>query len=88
MSEILPDTPALARFYCPGCEPDADPYREILDVYWCEEHTPQRDGLDDGEVPTGVMPSGSAEAGGFDNERWCKIVHRNRDKEVRQDPSE
>jgi hypothetical protein len=33
--------------YCPGCEPEADPTREILDVRWCESHSPVRGGLDD-----------------------------------------
>jgi hypothetical protein len=73
--EVLPDTPALARPYCPACEPDADPCREILDVRWCDSHMPARDGLDDEVVPAGVFPSGSAEAGGDDNRRWCEIVH-------------
>ena len=25
MTDFLPDTPAVARPYCPDCEPDADP---------------------------------------------------------------
>lgn len=74
--EVLPDTPALSRPYCPGCEPDADPCQAILDVRWCDSHTPDRDGLDDGAVPNGMMPAGSAEAGGDDNRRWCEVIHR------------
>ena len=88
VSEILSDTPALARPYCPKCEPDADPMREILDVRHCDQHTPARDGLDDEAVAPGVFPSGSAEAGGDDNRRLCKIVHRKRHQEVRKAPSE
>lgn len=72
--EVIPDTPVLGRPYCPGCEPDTDP-REILDVRWCDCHTPDRDGLDDGSVPAGVWPSGSMESGGNDNRRWCEIFH-------------
>lgn len=87
MSDILPDSPAIARPYCPTCEPDADPCKEILDVRWCDAHSPNRSGLDDETISPGVMPSGSAEAGGDDNAKWCGIVHRNRDKEVREDPS-
>lgn len=75
MSDILPDTPALARPYCPKCEPDADPTAAILDVRWCDSHTPDRVGLDDEAVTPGIFPSGSAEAGGDDNRRWCEIVH-------------
>jgi hypothetical protein len=38
-----------ARNYCPGCEPDADPFAEILDVVWCGKHYPAADGVDDPE---------------------------------------
>lgn len=74
--EVLHDSPLLARPYCPACEPNADPRGEILDVRWCDSHTPDRGGLDDGSVPAGVFPSGSMESGGDDNRKWCEIVHR------------
>src|SRR2546430_5888909 len=61
----LPDTPCVARAYCPGCEPDADPSQEILDVRWCESHSPARDGADDEVVTASAYLSGSAEAGGY-----------------------
>ena len=32
MADYTPDTPLVARLYCPGCEPMADPTAEILDV--------------------------------------------------------
>lgn len=76
MSEYIPDTPSVARAYCPVCEPDADPTREILDVRWCETHLPAREGADDGMVAAGAYLSGSAEAGGDDNRRWCELIHR------------
>ncbi len=44
---VFSDAPDQSRKYCPGCEPDADPMEEILDVRWCEEHSPDRDGVDD-----------------------------------------
>ena len=28
MTDYLPDTPCVARAYCPGCEPDADPSQD------------------------------------------------------------
>ena len=77
MTDYLPDTPSVARAYCPGCEPDADPSREILDVRWCESHCPARDGADDAPaVVAAAYLSGSAEAGGDDNRRWCEALHR------------
>jgi hypothetical protein len=76
MTEYIAETPSLARLYCPGCEPGADPTSEILDVRWCESHSPFREGLDDSLVSATADLSGSVEAGGADNRRWCEIVHR------------
>jgi hypothetical protein len=78
VTDYLPDTPNVARAYCPGCEPGADPSREILDVRWCESHCPVRDGADDEIVIASAYLSGSAEAGGDDNRRWCAILHGRR----------
>lgn len=75
MTDYIPDTPSLARAYCPGCEPDADPSLEILDVFWCESHAPTREGHDDAVVSSALYLSGSVEAGGDDNRRWCEILH-------------
>lgn len=75
MSDFLSETPSLARAYCPSCEPNADPCREILDVRWCEAHLPVRDGADDGAVTSDAFLSGSAEAGGEANRRWCELIH-------------
>ena len=76
MSDYIPHTPAMARFYCPGCEPQADPIGEILDVRWCELHSPLREGLDDALVGAEACVAGGSEAGGEDNRRWCAIFHR------------
>jgi hypothetical protein len=75
MTDFLPDTPAVARPYCPDCEPDTDPCREILDVRWCAAHTPVWNGAEDGAVRAEAFLSGSTEAGGDDNRRWCELVH-------------
>ena len=78
VTDHLQDSPCVARAYCPGCEPDADPSQEILDVRWCESHLPARDGADDEVVTTSAYLSGSAEAGGDDNRQWCDILHGRR----------
>jgi hypothetical protein len=78
VTDYLPDTPYVARAYCPGCEPEADPGDEILDVRWCESHSPSRHGADDEVVTASTYLSGSAEAGGDDNRRWCDILHGRR----------
>jgi hypothetical protein len=76
--DYLTDSPVVARSYCPGCEPDADPVREILDVRWCDGHAPARDGSDDVAVASDIYLSGSAEAGGDVNRRWCALFHAER----------
>jgi len=76
VSEYIPDTPSVGRPYCPACEPDADPTLEILDVRWCESHLPGREGADDAIVSTAAYLSGTVEAGGDDNRRWCELFHR------------
>jgi hypothetical protein len=73
----MTDATVVARSYCPGCEPDADPTREILDVRWCDAHAPTRDGSDDAVVTSEAFLSGSAEAGGDANRRWCELLHGN-----------
>jgi hypothetical protein len=78
MSDYLADTPSVARAYCPGCEPQADLTAEILDVRWCPAHSPLPVGPDDACVGASVYLSGSSEAGGEDNRRWCEIFHRRR----------
>jgi len=77
-TDYLSDSPYVARACCPGCEPDADPSQDILDVRWCESHSLVRDGADDEVVIASAYLSGSAEAGGDDNRRWCDILHGRR----------
>ncbi len=65
-----------SRHYCPECEPNADPSREILRAHWCVFHAPSDKGTDDGLVTAKTHLNGSAEAGGKDNARWCALLHR------------
>ncbi len=78
--DYLPDSPVVSRAYCPGCEPEADPTAEVLDVRYCERHAPERDGRDDDAVRSQQYLSGSAEAGGEENRLWCDFVHRREEK--------
>lgn len=75
LSDIPAETPRIARAYCPTCEPDADALLEILEVQWCNVHTPMREGVDDARVLSDAMLTGSAEAGGDENRRWCDVIH-------------
>ncbi len=76
VSEHLPDSPIVARAWCPGCEPLADPTLQILDIRYCDQHVPGRDGSDDETVSSEGHLSGSAEAGGDANRLWCEFFHR------------
>jgi hypothetical protein len=50
MSDSLPDSEVLGRRVCLGCNPDADPSREILQLYWCTAHEPSTQGEMDAYV--------------------------------------
>ena len=76
MTDFPTEKPLVARAYCPGCEPGADPLREILDVHWCDAHVPCRAGPDDVLATAQGTAYGGAEAGGDDNRRWCALIHR------------
>lgn len=73
---FIPETPSVARMYCPGCEPTADPCAEVLDVRWCATHGPVPRGAEDDAVVVQSWMSGSTEAGGEDNRRFCELFHR------------
>lgn len=76
VSEVF-DTPNLAAAYCPHCDPERDPTREILTVCWCDEHRPACEGADDARVMAGVFILDSAgEADAATNRPWCELVHR------------
>ena len=74
MVEPGADRLPLARPCCPGCEPDADPVHEILDIRWCSTHAPSCRGVDDAGLEPDVT-WGNTEAGGEDNRRWCALLH-------------
>ncbi len=40
MDCYVPETPNLAKDWCPTCEPERDPTREILSVRYCWAHPP------------------------------------------------
>lgn len=72
----LPDSPREGRDWCPTCESDADPLAEILVTVYCWRHPgPDAVGTHDAFVNATYL-SGSAEAGGEENRRWCDAIHR------------
>jgi hypothetical protein len=75
LSDYAPDTPYLGERYCPQCEPNRDPTREILEPVPCSEHAAMPGTADDIVIASHYL-SGSAESGGDENRRWCDIVHR------------
>lgn len=71
---MIQDTPNLGRWWCPHCEPDRDPTREILDVRPCDEYR-HLDGIEG----TPGMPFGSMESGGRMNKLWCDVIYGRRE---------
>ena len=63
----LPETPNLATDWCPTCEPERDPVREILAVKYCWAHPVSLIGSADCTVAPCEDPSWhcSGEAGGL-----------------------
>ncbi len=75
MTDYTRDTPKLGREWCPGCAPEGDPTREILDVSWCGEHPPVRTGLDDARVGfDDCMIVGNGESEGLVNSAFQKLI--------------
>ena len=76
----LTDTLNLASSYCPRCDPERDPIREILTVLWCDAHHPTCEGADDERVARGLgITPAYAEATAETNRPWCELVHRTAD---------
>ena len=72
---IEPRSSVVVRPYCPSCEPDTDPTRDLVELRWCPAHAPAWGGSDDMLVTANALPGGSGEAGGEDNRRWCELIH-------------
>ena len=72
---IEPRSSIVVRPYCPSCEPDTDPTRDLVELRWCPAHAPAWGGSDDLLVTANALPGGSGEAGGEDNRRWCELIH-------------
>ena len=75
---IEPRSSVVVRPYCPSCEPDTDPTRDLVELRWCPAHAPAWGGSDDLLVTANALPGGSGEAGGEDNRRWCELIHGER----------
>jgi hypothetical protein len=81
MTDNLPDSAPAGRRVCLGCEPEADPIAEILDLFWCFQH-PQSDrgseylkaeeGLSDIRVTSG-------ESDGHTNRLYMEALRKHED---------
>jgi hypothetical protein len=76
VSDWLGDTPDLSRAYCPACEPEADPLREILTTRWCMEHYPVTTGTADEAARTSGVTLSSTEFDADVNRRVCALLGR------------
>ena len=46
----VPESPMVTRAWCPGCDPDIDPTRELVYTRWCDLHQPGVGGAEDARV--------------------------------------
>ena len=77
MSSELVETPNLAGSYCPGCDPERDPLREILTVGWCDEHRPTCEGTEDARASVDRTAFSIGDLANAETNRpWCEWVHR------------
>lgn len=75
MSDYLPDTGVVGRYYCPACELEADPQREVLTVRMCPAHEPTTEGAEDARVAPRHL-SGATEADGETCRLFAELLHR------------
>lgn len=81
MTTDLPDTKDLSEKWCPTCQPERDPSREILSVQYCSLHAPKNDGVDDAGVIGNTSWGthyGLMDAGGSTNRRWNELFQKGR----------
>ncbi len=78
----LPDTGDLSRKWCPKCEPDADPSREILSVQYCAMHTIDRRGVDDDVITESNISSqsGTSDSEGYTNKLMSDLLKKGKKK--------
>ena len=77
MSDWLQDTPPMAVHWCPTCQPEKDPTKEILETRYCVQHAPTTKGADDDAVNTPqAWLNGSTEADGVDCREFQKLITR------------
>ena len=78
MPDTIMETPKLGRAWCPGCRPEGDPTREILDVSWCAAHKPSEAGTADAATVPALAPffAGGSEADGHDNRAMARLLQR------------
>lgn len=74
MTHYIPDSPRLGRSWCPGCDPNLDPTREILETSYCPTHKPELVGSEDAVVSLDGLLSGTGEADGHDCREMARLV--------------
>lgn len=71
-----PELPTV--YYCPVCQPDVDPSREVVVTRWCDLHEPSSAGVEDERMTPPTLTSGLLggvmEAGGETNRAWCAWI--------------
>lgn len=76
MDSYIPETPNLAKDWCPMCEPDRDPLTEILQIRACAIHPVYEWGTADAMVKPAEDHNWSTpgEAGGEHNRKFNDLL--------------
>ena len=77
-ADFLAETPDVSRPWCPGCEPERDPLKEVLVERRCRMHASEPQGLDDGGVTVRGIGFGTGVDGaeGTDCQAVADLVRR------------
>lgn len=70
------ETPIVTRGWCPGCQPDVDPLRELVIEQWCATHHAPTSGLDDARSAGPCVLSGVTEIDPETNRQWAQLLRR------------
>ncbi len=77
MSEPVAETKAVTRDWCPLCEPEVDPLRELVIEARCGEHRPGTSGPDDSKlVGFGCGLSGGGDIDSETNAAMNDLLYR------------
>ena len=79
--DALSPTGEVTHDWCPMCEPQVDPLKELVVVLWCPSHQRASTGLDDAALREKFSPNSMAisdeETDAATQRAWADFLHQN-----------